>query len=334
MDDRSCVELLRWALPRMGMRWKGFRKVRRQVCRRIRQRMEELDLRDVEAYRTVLRERPEEWDHLASLCRVTISRFLRDRGLWAEMEEVILPELAGGLAPGRPLRAWSAGCASGEEPWTLAIVWHLEVGPRFPHNSLEVVATDVDPVVLARAREGRYGPSSLRELDSRHRQAAFVEEPPPGGAQGESEGAGEGRFRLRDDLRGGVHFLQQDLTREMPAGPFQLILCRAQVPTNPYRPDYTWGDLPDGRNWGATSAMYPAPDGNLWVAERCGQNTCVGSDLDPVLLMDPDGNVLRSFGAGLISWPHGMYVEPNGNVWITDAWVSGRRGAWGWATPS
>ncbi len=97
----------------------------------------------------------------------------------------------------------------------------------------------------------------------------------------------------------------------------------AQVPTNPYRPDYTWGELPDGRNWGATSAMYPAPDGNLWVAERCGQNSCVGSDVDPVLLMDPDGNVLRSFGAGLISWPHGMYVEPNGNVWITDAAVSG-----------
>jgi len=97
----------------------------------------------------------------------------------------------------------------------------------------------------------------------------------------------------------------------------------AQTPTNPFRPDYTWGNLPDGRVWGAVSAIYPAPDGNIWVAERCGQNTCVGSDLDPVLLMDPDGNVLRSFGAGLISWPHGMYVEPNGNLWITDAWAAG-----------
>jgi DNA-binding beta-propeller fold protein YncE len=96
-----------------------------------------------------------------------------------------------------------------------------------------------------------------------------------------------------------------------------------QTPTNPFRPDYEWGDLPDDRVWGATSAIYPAPDGNIWVAERCGQNTCVGSDLDPVLLMDPEGNVLRSFGAGLISWPHGMYVEPSGEVWITDAAVSG-----------
>jgi len=97
----------------------------------------------------------------------------------------------------------------------------------------------------------------------------------------------------------------------------------AQTPTNPYRPNYTWGELPDGREWGATSAIYPSPDGNLWVAERCGQNSCVGSDVDPVLLMDTDGNVLRSFGSGLISWPHGMFVEPNGNVWVTDAAVSG-----------
>ncbi|MEX2526970.1 MAG: peptidyl-alpha-hydroxyglycine alpha-amidating lyase family protein [Gemmatimonadota bacterium] len=98
----------------------------------------------------------------------------------------------------------------------------------------------------------------------------------------------------------------------------------AQTPTNPYRPNYEWGSLPDDRVWGAVSAMYPTPDGShLWVAERCGQNTCVGSDLDPVLLMDLDGNVIRSFGAGLISWPHGMYVEPNGNVWIADAWANG-----------
>ncbi len=91
--------------------------------------------------------------------------------------------------------------------------------------------------------------------------------------------------------------------------------------TNPFRPDSEWGELPDGREWGAVSAIYPAPDGNLWVAERCGVNSCVGSDLDPVLLMDTDGNVLRSFGAGLISWPHGIFVEPDGSVWITDAMV-------------
>ena len=97
----------------------------------------------------------------------------------------------------------------------------------------------------------------------------------------------------------------------------------AQSVTNPYKPDYTWGELPDGRSWGSVSAMYPSGDGNLWVAERCGRNSCVGSDVDPVLLLDTDGNVLRSFGSGLISWPHGMFVEPDGSIWITDAATQG-----------
>ena len=97
----------------------------------------------------------------------------------------------------------------------------------------------------------------------------------------------------------------------------------AQTPTNPFRPDYSWGTLPDGRAWGSVSAIHPSSDGNIWVAERCGQNTCVGSDVDPVLLMDTEGNVLRSFGRGLISWPHGMFVDSEENVWITDAWAEG-----------
>jgi len=99
--------------------------------------------------------------------------------------------------------------------------------------------------------------------------------------------------------------------------------AHAQTATNPYRPNYDWGDLPNGRSWGSVSAMYPAADGNLWVAERCGQNTCVGSDLDPVLLLDPEGNVLRSFGSGQLAWPHGMFVEPDGSVWIADASAEG-----------
>jgi hypothetical protein len=98
----------------------------------------------------------------------------------------------------------------------------------------------------------------------------------------------------------------------------------AQTPTNPFRPDYNWGQLPDGRRWGATSAIYPSADGNIWVAERCGQNTCVNSpDMDPVLLMDTAGVVLRSFGRGMIAWPHGMHVDRQGNVWIADASAAG-----------
>ena len=89
---------------------------------------------------------------------------------------------------------------------------------------------------------------------------------------------------------------------------------------NPYEMVEGWAKLPEGREWGATSAVYPAPDGrHIWVAERCGANLCVESDADPVLLFDPSGKLVRSFGAGMIAWPHGIFVDAEGNVWIADA---------------
>jgi DNA-binding beta-propeller fold protein YncE len=90
--------------------------------------------------------------------------------------------------------------------------------------------------------------------------------------------------------------------------------------TNPYDTVEDWAKLPPDRVWGATSAVYPANDGkNIWIAERCGANLCVGSDLDPVMLFDPDGNVIKSFGSGKIVWPHGIFVDADDNVWIADA---------------
>ncbi len=97
---------------------------------------------------------------------------------------------------------------------------------------------------------------------------------------------------------------------------------------NPYSTvEGIWGTLPEGRTWGSTSAVYPAKDGNVWVGERCGENTCVGhDDLDTILLFSKDGTLIRSFGAGLIVWPHGMHVDSDGNVWVADARGEGGRG--------
>ena len=97
---------------------------------------------------------------------------------------------------------------------------------------------------------------------------------------------------------------------------------------NPYRTVTGWAVLPDGRNWGSTSAVDIAPDGrSIWVAERCGANSCAGSTLDPVMQFDGGGRLVRHFGAGLLLAPHGIAVDRDGNVWVTDcACTGGGRG--------
>ncbi len=89
---------------------------------------------------------------------------------------------------------------------------------------------------------------------------------------------------------------------------------------NPYETQRDWGRLPDGRTWGSVSAINVDVDGkHIWAADRCGANSCAGSDVDPIVELDPYGNVVKSFGAGQILWPHGMDVDREGNVWIADA---------------
>ena len=80
-----------------------------------------------------------------------------------------------------------------------------------------------------------------------------------------------------------------------------------------------WGKLPDGREWGSTAGVDIDPDGNLWAIDRCGSNSCAGSDLDPILKFDADGNVTAAIGGGLFLFPHGLHVDRDGNVWVTDA---------------
>ena len=88
---------------------------------------------------------------------------------------------------------------------------------------------------------------------------------------------------------------------------------------NPYSSIDGWGKLPGGREWGSTAGVDIDPDGNLWAIDRCGSNSCAGSDLDPILKFDADGNVTAAIGGGLFLFPHGLHVDRDGNVWVTDA---------------
>jgi len=89
---------------------------------------------------------------------------------------------------------------------------------------------------------------------------------------------------------------------------------------NPYETIRNWGTLPDNRVWGSVSGVHVDIDGvHLWAGDRCGANSCAGSGVDPIVKLDPQGNVVQSFGANLITWPHGLSVDQEGNVWVTDA---------------
>jgi DNA-binding beta-propeller fold protein YncE len=101
---------------------------------------------------------------------------------------------------------------------------------------------------------------------------------------------------------------------------------------NPYQTTAPWGKLPEGRTWGALNAVAIDNDGeSVWVAYRCGANpntppgaspfqydSCVGSTLPPILKFDSSGNLLKSFGAGMFIFPHKIYMDRDGNVWVTD----------------
>jgi len=97
---------------------------------------------------------------------------------------------------------------------------------------------------------------------------------------------------------------------------------------NPYRTVEGWAKLPPGRTWGSLSAVEIDPDGSsIWVAERCGVNSCAGSPLAPIMKFDSTGTLVRSFGAGMLFSPHGIFVDRAGNVWVTDCACTGPRPA-------
>jgi chemotaxis protein methyltransferase CheR len=214
VKDAECVALLRWALPRLGMRWEGFRKVRRQVCKRIERRQAELQLASVDAYRPYLAAHPSEWARLDAMCRIPISRFFRDRAVFKRLGRDVLPILADARrSRGKStLRVWSAGCASGEEPYSLKLLWEFELRARYPDLTLEIVATDAEPQMLERARRARYGASSLRDL--------------PAGWIDRGFRCFDGEHELRPELAAGIELRCGDILDRCPAGPFDLVLCR------------------------------------------------------------------------------------------------------------
>jgi len=122
-----------------------------------------------------------------------------------------------------------------------------------------------------------------------------------------------------------------DAKPQFPAGQYPVKLpavsmlgARNDLP-NPYRPGVSWGQLPEGRKWGSTASVTSAPDGAIWVIDRCGNSgsggaTCAGpgASVNPIFQFDTSGKMLKTFGAGMFVSPHKMSLDKAGNLWIAD----------------
>jgi sugar lactone lactonase YvrE len=143
----------------------------------------------------------------------------------------------------------------------------------------------------------------------------------PGGARGGRGGRGRGMAAVPDP----------NVNQFRTIDGVKYVDGEAQLPNsqpNPYREVPNWPQLPAGRKLGAISAIGVGPDGNIWVADRCttGPAACGDSDLAPVFEFDPSGKLLKNFGAGLFVYPHGLWVDKEGYVWVTDARGSNGKG--------
>lgn len=153
------------------------------------------------------------WAVLDNLCHVTISCFYRDRQVFDCLRDMILPELArSAFLHSRPIRCLCAGCASGEEVFTLKILWDLDVRPKTKPVEFEVIGTDADEAVLRRALNGCFSFGSLKDALVHWIDAAFERQ--------------QQLYCIRPAYRDGVAFERQDNRSELPAGLFDLVFCR------------------------------------------------------------------------------------------------------------
>lgn len=213
MDDKQFSQLLN----RFGLSWNGYRKVRKGVKKRIRRHMQELGCRNIEEYFLALERDQDLKLQCERLMTVSISRFFRDRGLWQSLENQILPGIINKNR--KRVRVWFAGCACGEEVYSFRILWE-RLGVRFnPLPVLEMLATDMNPVYLDKARVGLYSKSSLREVPEEIRSIYFEDR--KGGRQ----------YVVIPSLKRGILWKINDLLSDPPGTDFHLIFLRNNLLT-------------------------------------------------------------------------------------------------------
>jgi len=242
MHDDQFRQLLDW----FNFSWTGYRKVRKGVKKRISRHMQELNCPSIKAYLSLLQESDVFRQEAERRMTVSISRIFRDRQLWHDLEEDILPPMI--AAERKIVRVWSAGCARGEEVYSFKIVWDRLIAKCAHAPDLAITATDMHPDYIENAREGIYTQSSLKEV-------------PPDILEDYFDIKKRGhRFAVKAFLKKGIDWKTQHIFADPPGPAFEIIFLRNNILTY-----YKTHQKKEGLN---TVLKALAPDGWLIVGSH------------------------------------------------------------------
>jgi two-component system, chemotaxis family, CheB/CheR fusion protein len=209
-EDLELEPLLLFLQQQRGFDFTGYK--RPSLARRIERRMQMINIADVEDYKDYLEVHPEEFALLFNTILINVTSFFRDAPAWEYLEREVVAQMLARKAPTEPLRVWSAGCASGEEAYTLAMVMVDAMGEDAFRRRVKVYATDVDEEALGHARLGSYTEQALEPVSAERRARYF--EP------------ANGRYVFRNELRRSLIFGRHDLVQDAPISRLDLLVCR------------------------------------------------------------------------------------------------------------
>jgi two-component system CheB/CheR fusion protein len=208
-DELSIAELIHILAEERGLDLRGYKHS--TLHRRIHKRMAQLNIRSISEYVERIRGDEEETNELLTTVLINVTEFFRDPPAWEVLRESVLPQLLRRLRPGDVFRAWSAGCASGEEAYSLAILIADVLGPKLGDYNIKIYATDIDEDALATARVGEYPAERLRRVPQDLRERYFF---------------GKRTLRVTREVRRLVIFGRGNLAVDAPISHCNIVVCR------------------------------------------------------------------------------------------------------------
>jgi two-component system CheB/CheR fusion protein len=202
--------LLEFLKRHRGFDFTGYKRTTLQ--RRVQKRLEAVGLEEYDAYVELLERDPAEFTQLFNTLLINVTRFFRDESPWTFLAGEIIPALLARRADAAPIRVWSAGCASGEEAYSLAMLLAEALGPEQFRDRVKIYATDVDDEALSAARAATYSGKQVDDVPPLLREKYF--EPL------------DDRFVCAKNLRRSVIFGRNDLVQDAPISRIDLLVCR------------------------------------------------------------------------------------------------------------